>query len=533
MWLLTIEDDEGLTTFHRLTRDRYTIGRGPGSDLVLAQLDVSREHACLERREGAWLLADKSSRGGSFLNGMRLRGSAPLEDGDVAQIGGYLLRFSRSVPTGLPTPPPRYVAPARLRALAGPLAGEEHVFARNEIVTLGASDDCTLRLVHDRVSAVHAHILPAPGGRHELVDKSHRGVLLVNGRQVAGRHLLEGGDAVNVGGVALFRYLEPSQQPDPRFDAVWADGAAPPPPEPPCASTPSLRAARPSAGRAAPGPGATEGAGESDARVEAVGPRPVPAQAAPSTSYERLRRATMGRGDAAGGERAFVVDARGASGAGAFLRGYAGSARGAGGVGPGSGAPEPLPPSGRSLYAITTPVDPAREGAIDVEDEVGQREDAPPQADAESRVRRRWSALALPVAAALAVGATVGLQAPLPGLPRSVLGASPPGADVEAAPSAVAPVVAALARGVDPDPVVAAPPTAPLASAEPPSATGARSNEGAPKRSGRLAYLTARARSGRASGDELREMLSLSLDVGDASRAAEARSYLQGARRGP
>ncbi|HEU4410917.1 MAG TPA: FHA domain-containing protein [Polyangiaceae bacterium] len=545
MWLLSIEDDEGLTTFHRLTRDRYTIGRAPGADFVLAQLDVSRRHARLERDEGGLWLVDEGSRGGTFVNAMPVRGRARVGDGAVAQIGGYVLRFSGAVPTGVPTPPPRYVAPARLRAIAGPLAGQELVFPRDETVTIGRSDDCTLRVLDDRVSVVHALFLPLPDGRHELVDMSHNGLLFVNGRPLS-RRVLEGGDAINVGGVALFRYLEPRQQPDPRFDAVWAKGAAlacEPVPD----SAPAPRAARPSrpaaSGRALGTRAAPEGDGASnEARVEAVGPRALPAQAAPSASFERLCRATMGRGDAEGGERAFVVEPAGPPASDAALRWYAGSPGAHHGVasvregGAGSradaGARGPQGAAGEAESA-------AAEGPPEGRDRPGEpdrvADEGTPQADVTpARSRRQWSALLFPVVAAAAVGATVGLQAPLPGLS----GAGPLAAAVEVAgapPPSDAEVPAAATGEAGPEPyvVASAPPltATPLAKAmaEPAPNEGALASRGG----GRRARLAARMRSGRASADELRELISLCHLVGDVRCVAEARTLLPSARRGP
>ncbi|HEU4538528.1 MAG TPA: FHA domain-containing protein, partial [Polyangiaceae bacterium] len=117
-------------------------------------------------------------------------------------------------------PPPAPLTPARLRVIAGLSAGDEYAFEAHDFVTIGGDDDCSLRLQHENVSPVHAAIRTLPGGRYELCDRSQSGLLFVNGRPIVGEHVLEGGDAINVGGVALVRFLEPSQWPDPRFDMV-------------------------------------------------------------------------------------------------------------------------------------------------------------------------------------------------------------------------------------------------------------------------------------------------------------------------
>ncbi|HEU4534534.1 MAG TPA: FHA domain-containing protein, partial [Polyangiaceae bacterium] len=225
MWLLTIEDYEGLTTYHRLSRERYRLGRSPDNDFVLAQLNVSRHHARLERSGSLWLYRDEGSLLGSYVNcGLVFAHEpVPLDDGAVVQFGDYVLRLSREAPDGSLTPTPRYVAPARVRALSGPLAGAEHVFGRDQVVSIGRSDDCTLRIVHPDISMVHALIRPLPGGRHELVDRSDDGRLFINGRKLVADRALEGGDSIDVGGVVIFRYLEASQQSDPSFDECWGE----------------------------------------------------------------------------------------------------------------------------------------------------------------------------------------------------------------------------------------------------------------------------------------------------------------------
>lgn len=348
MWLLTIEDDEGLTTYHRLSGERCALGRTPDNDVVLAQLNISRRHARLERRGSALYVSDLNSRSGTFLNGRRVLKSAEIADGDALQLGDYVVHFSRELSVLDLTPPPRYVVPARLRGLAGPVAGFEHVFARDEIVTIGRWDDCTLRIVREEIGPLFALVRPLPDGRHELVDEGGGGKLFVNGRPVFIAQVLEGGDAINLAGVALLRYLEPSQMPDPRFDQFWGEGVAPPPAEaPPLSLTPALLRPLPEGARGPVGRGAklagwgggVEGlGGRGDAgggslarefgeldlseeledvvdtllpprRVEHAGPLALPRAMIASASYRRLRQTTIGRrADSKGRERAVVVE---------------------------------------------------------------------------------------------------------------------------------------------------------------------------------------------------------------------------------
>jgi FHA domain/zinc-ribbon domain len=72
--------------------DRTTIGRSPDCGVFLDDVTVSRRHAVLVQREGAWVIEDQGSLNGTFVNRRRVE-SAELEDGDEIQIGKYRLTF--------------------------------------------------------------------------------------------------------------------------------------------------------------------------------------------------------------------------------------------------------------------------------------------------------------------------------------------------------------------------------------------------------------------------------------------------------
>jgi hypothetical protein len=66
---------------------RFTIGRDPGCDLVIADLTVSRRHAGLDRDLTGWLLTDFGSTNGTRLNGWRIREPVPVQSGDRVTFG--------------------------------------------------------------------------------------------------------------------------------------------------------------------------------------------------------------------------------------------------------------------------------------------------------------------------------------------------------------------------------------------------------------------------------------------------------------
>lgn len=78
-----------------VTHAPFSIGRGPGNDLVIASLAVSREHAELQRTEAGLVLADRGSRNGLVVNGRRVHEVA-LEPGMSVLLGDTELRLEIS-----------------------------------------------------------------------------------------------------------------------------------------------------------------------------------------------------------------------------------------------------------------------------------------------------------------------------------------------------------------------------------------------------------------------------------------------------
>jgi transcriptional regulator of aromatic amino acid metabolism len=88
--------------------DEVRIGRGSDRradltgrriDLLIGDLDLSRQHAWLRRVAGGWTLSDAGSKNGTVLNGAPAM-SAPLTDGDLIEIGATLLVFRGEVAMG-------------------------------------------------------------------------------------------------------------------------------------------------------------------------------------------------------------------------------------------------------------------------------------------------------------------------------------------------------------------------------------------------------------------------------------------------
>lgn len=63
------------------------VGRADYNDLVLPDDSVSTTHAKIQRREGIWMLVDLDSTNGSFVDGERVEGDAPLAPGALVRFG--------------------------------------------------------------------------------------------------------------------------------------------------------------------------------------------------------------------------------------------------------------------------------------------------------------------------------------------------------------------------------------------------------------------------------------------------------------
>ncbi|HEY1275715.1 MAG TPA: FHA domain-containing protein, partial [Thermoleophilaceae bacterium] len=70
------------------------LGRGPDCDCVLSHPTVSRRHARLRRRGGAWLLTDLGSTNGTGLNGWRVGEEVEVRPGDRVSFGGARFRLT-------------------------------------------------------------------------------------------------------------------------------------------------------------------------------------------------------------------------------------------------------------------------------------------------------------------------------------------------------------------------------------------------------------------------------------------------------
>ncbi len=92
--IFMIQDDKGATRHWTLEKDEITIGRGEECDLVLAERQISRQHLRVYRDGDLYHIQDLESKNGTWVNGLPLKGSRELRDGDEIHVALVIrLRF--------------------------------------------------------------------------------------------------------------------------------------------------------------------------------------------------------------------------------------------------------------------------------------------------------------------------------------------------------------------------------------------------------------------------------------------------------
>ncbi len=93
-WYLVTIQGTGLGEKFTLRPGATTIGRDPSSDIVMAEHGISREHCCVEGRDGAFFVTDRGSTNGTYLNdaALPLGDERPLAPGDVINLGGVAFK---------------------------------------------------------------------------------------------------------------------------------------------------------------------------------------------------------------------------------------------------------------------------------------------------------------------------------------------------------------------------------------------------------------------------------------------------------
>ncbi|HET9709862.1 MAG TPA: FHA domain-containing protein [Gemmatimonadales bacterium] len=202
-----------------------TLGRDPAATVTFSGDDarvVSTRHAELRHQDGGWVLVDLESRNGSYLNGRRVQGQAPLAAGDeirlgetgprltvvatndvvgatVAELPAYDLFKQPSAATAPPARPPE-ARPYGITLIA--TATGKRFEAKGTRIRLGRGKECEIRPVEGAegvVSRVHAELTVGPSGGLSLRDVGSKNGTFLNGDRIQDPMPVRLGDRITLG----------------------------------------------------------------------------------------------------------------------------------------------------------------------------------------------------------------------------------------------------------------------------------------------------------------------------------------------
>lgn len=123
------------TSDYDLEGPEVMIGRSAASAIVIVDARVSRQHARMVLRDGAWLVEDLGARNPTLLNGERMDGITRLQTGDRLQVGDSVVHFlgDSSVPQPDVTAGHDYDTGARTAVSIGTDRDAARMWTLNEI----------------------------------------------------------------------------------------------------------------------------------------------------------------------------------------------------------------------------------------------------------------------------------------------------------------------------------------------------------------------------------------------------------------
>jgi len=159
-----------------------TFGREAGNDILLNSPLVSRNHGRFVFLGGKWRIEDCGSTNGLIYNNSNIR-MKEIGDGDFIRIDD-----------GIQT-----VAAGVLFVFSGSTTDKWYTLdiTNTPVITIGRSPECTLVLPHVSISKNHARIV-REGSRYVIYDNGSTNGVIVNGRRVIGREILNEKDIINI-----------------------------------------------------------------------------------------------------------------------------------------------------------------------------------------------------------------------------------------------------------------------------------------------------------------------------------------------
>jgi pSer/pThr/pTyr-binding forkhead associated (FHA) protein/S1-C subfamily serine protease len=190
-------------------------GRDPDSSVVVrgeAARVASVHHAELRFENGAWFLADLTSKNGTFLNGKRMSTPAAVKQGDVIRLGesgpeyrvaavAVELEATLAEHPGLQMSPRQAEQRAYGVTLLATISGKRFE-ARGTRIRLGRGRECEVQPVEASdtiVSRVHAELTVGAGGGLVVRDAESKNGTYLNGERITKPMPVRIGDRIMLG----------------------------------------------------------------------------------------------------------------------------------------------------------------------------------------------------------------------------------------------------------------------------------------------------------------------------------------------
>src|SRR5260370_22485954 len=158
--LMVINPRAGEPLELRVLKSTLSIGNAEDNDFVIRNATVSQRHATLMQKDGHFELRDLSSTNGTFVNGRRINGGAPVEIGDELWFGGA--RFVLANPA---------VTAGAAVAVSAPRATRKKTFSSRAALELalltlaigfGSAQYLAYLLYHEQNRLILAEAVPLP-----------------------------------------------------------------------------------------------------------------------------------------------------------------------------------------------------------------------------------------------------------------------------------------------------------------------------------------------------------------------------------
>jgi len=192
-----------------LTKELTIIGRGRDCDITILDERVSRGHTEIYFDGESYLVSDLGSFNGTYLNGVLLGDTRPLESGDQLKIGSVELCFELATSPAEDLRSTLVVPESTLRAyLQKP--GETRFELLNDKTVIGRNQGWDVCLADRAVSRPHAQI-ERRGDDFMLSDLGSANGTLLNGQLITESKILSDGDVILFGGDPLTFIIENDQ----------------------------------------------------------------------------------------------------------------------------------------------------------------------------------------------------------------------------------------------------------------------------------------------------------------------------------